>query len=114
MVCFIQCRTYTIVLTINIFVFFQDEPTTGLDARAASKLIRGLKRIAQSGRAVCATVHQPSVSVFNSFDALLLLKRGGETVFFGDLGHESSSMIEYFERYPGTPKIQHGENPGTW
>mmetsp|Transcript_3054 Transcript_3054/g.4360 ORF Transcript_3054/g.4360 Transcript_3054/m.4360 type:complete len:456 (+) Transcript_3054:474-1841(+) len=101
-------------LVANPSIIFLDEPTTGLDARAASKLMRGLKRIAQSGRAVCATIHQPSVSIFNSFDALLLLKQGGETVFFGDLGHESKNLIEYFERYETTPKIQHGENPGTW
>jgi hypothetical protein len=76
--------------------------------------MRGLKRIALSGRAVCATIHQPSIAIFNSFDALLLLKRGGECVFYGDLGNESSSLIEYFERYDDTPRIQPGENPATW
>jgi ABC-type multidrug transport system permease subunit len=76
--------------------------------------MRGLKRIASSGRAVCATIHQPSIAIFNSFDALLLLKRGGETVFFGDLGHESVSLINYLEQYEATPRIQPGENPATW
>jgi ABC-type multidrug transport system permease subunit len=76
--------------------------------------MRGLKRIAMSGRAVCATIHQPSIAIFNSFDALLLLKRGGETVFYGELGHESSNLIDYLEQYESTPKIQPGENPATW
>jgi hypothetical protein len=57
--------------------------------------MRGLKKIALTGRAVCATIHQPSIAIFNSFDSLLLLKRGGETVFFGELGAESSKLIEY-------------------
>lgn len=57
------------------------EPTSGLDARAAMIVMRGMKRIALSGRAICATIHQPSVAIFNGFDSLLLLKRGGEVVF---------------------------------
>ena len=84
------------------------------DARAASIVMRGMKKIAQSGRAVCATIHQPSIAIFSSFDALLLLKRGGETVFFGELGNESCNLINYFERFEATPRIQPGENPATW
>lgn len=76
--------------------------------------MRGLKRIALSGRAVCATIHQPSIAIFNSFDSLLLLKRGGEVVFYGQLGNESSTLIEYLQTYDATPKIQPGENPATW
>jgi ABC-2 type transporter len=76
--------------------------------------MRGLKRIAQSGRAVCCTIHQPSIAIFNDFDELLLLKRGGETVFFGELGKQSSLLIQYFERFDATPKIHPGENPATW
>jgi hypothetical protein len=76
--------------------------------------MRGLKRVATSGRAVCATIHQPSIAIFNSFDALLLLKRGGETIYFGGLGDESQNLIEYLEQYKSTPRIQPGENPATW
>ena len=91
-----------------------DEPTSGLDARAASIVMRSLRRIADSGIAVVATIHQPSVAIFNSFDSLLLLKRGGETVFFGDLGQESIHLIEYMETYKSTVPIKGGENPATW
>jgi len=76
--------------------------------------MRGMKRIALTGRAVCATIHQPSIAIFQDFDSLLLLKRGGETVYFGDLGENSCKLIEYLERYESTPKIQPGENPATW
>lgn len=84
------------------------------DARAAAIVMRGMKRIASEGRAVCATIHQPSVAIFNGFDSLLLLKRGGEVVFHGELGHQSQNLIQYFERYDATPRIQPGENPATW
>jgi len=101
-------------LASNPSVIFLDEPTSGLDARAASIVMRSLRRIADSGIAVVATIHQPSVAIFNSFDSLLLLKRGGEVVFFGELGDESYNLIEYLESYSTTKPIKSGENPATW
>lgn len=76
--------------------------------------MRGMRRIANCGRAVCATIHQPSVAIFEDFDSLLLLKRGGEVVFHGDLGKDSVNLISYLERFEATPKIKVGENPATW
>jgi hypothetical protein len=84
------------------------------DARAATIVMRGLRRIASTGRAVCATIHQPSVNIFNNFDSLLLLKHGGEVVFFGPLGRETKNLIQYLESFEATPRIQAGENPATW
>lgn len=86
----------------------------GLDSRAASIVMKSLRRIADSGIGVVCTIHQPSVAIFNSFDSLLLLKRGGETVFFGDLGFESSNLITYLEGFPSTTPIKAGENAATW
>ena len=101
-------------LVANPSIIFLDEPTSGLDARAASLVMKGLKGIAATGRAVCATIHQPSQAIFNSFDSLLLLKRGGSVVYFGDLGLQSSQLIRYLERFDSTPPIQPGENAATW
>lgn len=47
------------------------------------------------------------------FDDLILLKRGGEVVFFGDLGAESCHLVDYFEANGADP-IKHGENPAAW
>ncbi|GKY93223.1 hypothetical protein MPSEU_000290000 [Mayamaea pseudoterrestris] len=101
-------------LVANPTIIFADEPTSGLDSRSAAVIMRGLKRIASSGRTVCATIHQPSIAIFNEFDSLLLLKRGGEVVYHGAIGKDACCLIEYFERYEGTPKILPGENPATW
>jgi hypothetical protein len=43
----------------------------------------------------------------------LLLKKGGRTVFAGDLGDESHKLVEYFESR-GAPEINRGENPANW
>ena len=42
--------------------------------------------------------------LLQAFDELLLLKRGGETIFNGQLGKDSSELIEYFQvRCVATP-----------
>lgn len=113
-------ESFSIILCVYIpsalhrSIIFLDEPTSGLSARAASVVMRGLHRIAATGRAVCATIHQPSQAIFNAFDSLLLLRRGGHVAYFGDLGSESSSLIRYLERFDSTEKIQKGENAATW
>ncbi|EQC40491.1 hypothetical protein SDRG_02382 [Saprolegnia diclina VS20] len=95
-------------------VLFLDEPTSGLDARSAKIIMTGIRKIASTGRTVVCTIHQPSTEVFEMFDSLLLLKRGGETVFFGDLGAKASHLIEYFTSIPDTPVLSDDANPATW
>lgn len=34
-----------------------------------------------------------------AFDELLLLKRGGETIFCGPIGQDSATLIAYFRSY---------------
>ncbi|CAK4186142.1 unnamed protein product [Aphanomyces euteiches] len=95
-------------------VLFLDEPTSGLDARSAKLVMSGIRKIASTGRTVVCTIHQPSAEVFEMFDSLLLLKRGGQTVYFGDLGAKASSLINYFTRIPQSPRLVDGVNPATW
>lgn len=94
-------------------VVFLDEPTSGLDARAALLVMTALKKMCDTGRTIVATIHQPSSAVFDMFDDLLLLKKGGEVVFFGDLGSCSCNLVSYFEGL-GASNMNKGENPATW
>jgi ABC-type multidrug transport system ATPase subunit len=61
-------------------LLFLDEPTSGLDAQSAWNIVRFLRKLANSGQAILCTIHQPSSLLFESFDRLLLLQTGGETV----------------------------------
>ncbi|PPQ79878.1 hypothetical protein CVT25_002934 [Psilocybe cyanescens] len=79
-------------------LLFLDEPTSGLDAQSAWNLVRFLRKLADQGQAILCTIHQPSSLLFESFDRLLLLQRGGETVYFGDIGQDSSIIRDYFAR----------------
>ncbi|THG96948.1 hypothetical protein EW026_g4983 [Hermanssonia centrifuga] len=80
-------------------LLFLDEPTSGLDGQSAWNLVRFLRKLAASGQAILCTIHQPSSLLFESFDRLLLLESGGETVYFGDIGPDSSILREYFARH---------------
>ncbi|ETO80147.1 hypothetical protein F444_05278, partial [Phytophthora nicotianae P1976] len=73
--------TIGVELAAQPSVLFLDEPTSGLDARSAKLIMDGVRKVANTGRTVVCTIHQPSTEVFSVFDSLLLLKRGGETVF---------------------------------
>ena len=54
-----------------------DEPTSGLDARAAAIVMRAVKNVAQTGRTIVCTIHQPSIDIFEAFDEVLL--------YYGDI-----------------------------
>lgn len=44
-------------------------------------VVRVLRKLAQTGRAIICTIHQPSKEIFNCFDSLLLLKKGAYAVW---------------------------------
>ncbi|CAN4076593.1 unnamed protein product [Withania somnifera] len=106
--------TVAVELVANPSIIFMDEPTSGLDARAAAIVMRTVRNTVDTGRTVVCTIHQPSIDIFDAFDELLLLKRGGEEIYVGPLGRHSSHLIRYFEGIDGVPKIKDGYNPATW
>ncbi|KAL0412870.1 UNVERIFIED_CONTAM: Pleiotropic drug resistance protein 3 [Sesamum radiatum] len=78
--------TIAVELVANPSIIFMDEPTTGLDARAAAIVMRAVKNVADTGRTIVCTIHQPSIDIFEAFD----------------------------EGISGVPKFRDGCNPATW
>ncbi|KAJ4721728.1 Pleiotropic drug resistance ABC transporter [Melia azedarach] len=83
-----QRRRLTIAVELvgNPSIIFMDEPTTGLDARAAAIVMQAVKNVADTGRTIVCTIHQPSNDIFEAFD----------------------------EGICGVPKIRDNYNPATW
>ncbi|XP_075104927.1 pleiotropic drug resistance protein 1-like [Nicotiana tabacum] len=107
--------TIAVELVANPSIIFMDEPTSGLDAtRAAAIVMRTVRNTVDTGRTVVCTIHQPSIDIFEAFDELFLMKRGGQEIYVGPLGHRSCHLIKYFESMSGISKIQDGYNPATW
>ncbi|GMF46956.1 unnamed protein product [Phytophthora fragariaefolia] len=106
--------TIGVELAAQPSILFLDEPTSGLDAHSAKLIMDGVRKVADSGRTIVCTIHQPSSDVFFLFDHLLLLKRGGESVFVGELGEKCHRLVDYLEAIPGTPPCPEDQNPASW
>eukprot|EP00798_Chlamydomonas_sp_ICE-L_P003922 gene3922-13996_t len=73
-------------------LIFLDEPTTGLDAFAAEKVMSTLKQLASDqGHTVVCSIHQPRTSIYSMFDDLMLMSEG-ELVYCGPV----SEVITHF------------------
>ncbi|KAK4533419.1 hypothetical protein CCYA_CCYA17G4301 [Cyanidiococcus yangmingshanensis] len=97
----------------NASLYFLDEPTSGLDARSALRVMRAIRALADNDCAVVSVIHQPSFEVFGAFDDLLLMRSGGRTVYFGELGDACTSMTSYFARNGAEP-IDELTNPADY
>lgn len=83
-------------LVTNPSLLFLDEPTTGLDSFSALSVVSTLSNLAQQGRTIIFTVHQPSAEIFEMFDQVLFVSRGRITYlgprdravdYFASIGH---------------------------
>uniref|UniRef100_A0A0D9WUF8 ABC transporter domain-containing protein n=2 Tax=Leersia perrieri TaxID=77586 RepID=A0A0D9WUF8_9ORYZ len=73
-------------------VLILDEPTSGLDSASSLLLLRALRREALEGVNISMVVHQPSYTLYKMFDDLILLAKGGMTVYHGPV----KKVEEYF------------------
>ncbi|KAJ0094726.1 hypothetical protein Patl1_15255 [Pistacia atlantica] len=76
-------------------VIFADEPTTGLDAFQAEKVMETLRQLAQDGHTVICSIHQPRGSVYGKFDDIVLLTEGA-LVYAGPARNEP---LAYFSKF---------------
>lgn len=85
-------------------VIFLDEPSSGLDSTTAASILKLLEDLAITNKTtVIMTIHQPSEEMFQSFDSILLLGKGGQVVYngpsdrieshFASVGYENSQGV---------------------
>ncbi|KAJ5880864.1 uncharacterized protein N7473_011917 [Penicillium subrubescens] len=94
-------------------LLFLDEPTSGLDSQSSWAICNFLRKLADAGQAILCTIHQPSAILFEQFDQLLFLARGGKTVYFGPIGDNSRTLLDYFENH-GARTCADDENPAEY
>ncbi|KAL1620268.1 Multidrug resistance protein [Neofusicoccum ribis] len=94
-------------------LLFLDEPTSGLDSQTSWSICNLMEKLTKSGQAILCTIHQPSAMLFQRFDRLLLLAKGGRTVYFGEIGKNSKTLIDYFVRN-GVPDCPSNANPAEY
>ncbi|OAL35851.1 hypothetical protein AYO20_04757 [Fonsecaea nubica] len=105
--------TIGVELAAKPSILFLDEPTSGLDSQSSWTIVSLLRRLADDGQAILATIHQPSAMLFQQFDSILLLARGGCTTYFGPLGADCQTLTRYFEEH-GARACGAAENPAEY
>ncbi|KAL8704533.1 MAG: hypothetical protein Q9201_002307 [Fulgogasparrea decipioides] len=76
-------------------LLFLDEP---LDSQSAFNIVGFLKKLAAAGQCLLCAIHQPNARLFENFDRLLLLQRGGGCVYFGDMGQDAHVLLQCFRK----------------
>jgi ABC-type multidrug transport system ATPase subunit len=71
---------------------FLDEPTSGLDSFMAQNVVEVLEAMAQKGKTIICTIHQPSSELYAMFDRILFMAEG-RMAFLGD----SKDAVRFFK-----------------
>ncbi len=79
-------------------MLFCDEPTSGLDSFMAMSVVECMQKLAQQGKTIICTIHQPSSEIFEKFDRLCLLAEG-RLSFIGNLNEAPKFFAEYFDQF---------------
>lgn len=91
--------TIAVQLVVQPRILFLDEPTTGLGNNAAALVIRSIRRATDElGLITIATIHQPSKIIWDRFDDLLLLTKGGRVAYMGEMGPKSATVLNHFKK----------------
>jgi ABC-type multidrug transport system ATPase subunit/pSer/pThr/pTyr-binding forkhead associated (FHA) protein/ABC-type multidrug transport system permease subunit len=73
-------------------VLFLDEPTSGLSSYDAHQVVKLLRQLADGGKTIVCTIHQPSVDIFKEFDSLMMVAR--------DKGDNAGLLVYFGPAYP--------------
>lgn len=72
-------------------ILFLDEPTTGLDSSTSLSVLNLLKRLAEHGRTIVLSIHQPRFRIFEMFDSVTIMSEG-HIIYHG----ASDQCVPYF------------------
>ncbi len=80
-------------------VLLLDEPTSGLSSHDAAELMLLLRELADRGRTIFLTIHQPSYPMFVQMDEVVILD-AGRLVYFGPTALAAFEFFDVRERQP--------------
>ena len=87
-------------MLINPSFLLLDEPTSGLDSTTAQRIVSTLGELANGGRTVVMTIHQPSSRLFYLFHKVLVVSEGNP-IYYG----KGMDAMDYFSDVGFTPKF---------
>lgn len=72
------CQSKWTIMTCGLYVMF----CSGLDSTTAMHLLKTIRALAEGGRSILATIHQPSSRLYWQLDTLMLLSEG-HVMYYG-------------------------------
>ncbi|HEY7330060.1 MAG TPA: ATP-binding cassette domain-containing protein [Gemmataceae bacterium] len=93
-------------LLTDPLVLFLDEPTSGLSSEEALSVMRLLRELADSGKTVVLTLHQPSREAFRLLDNLVLLSRDANSVQPGRVVYYGPAYPDAIRFFTGRPRVE--------
>ncbi|KAL5704226.1 ABC transporter G member 25 [Ranunculus cassubicifolius] len=87
-------------MLVNPSLLLLDEPTSGLDSTAAHRLVSILESLAQKGKTIVTSMHQPSSRVYQVFHSVLVLSEG-RCLYFG----KGADAMNYFNSLGFSPSF---------
>ena len=94
-------------------VLFLDEPTSGLSSEDTLQVMKVLRKLADDGRTIILTIHQPSLEAYQLLDHLVLLGKDanksepGRLAYFGPAYPDA---VNFFNP-DGVPNLKPGTDP---
>ncbi len=96
-------------------ILFLDEPTSGLSSRDAADVMEVLRKLADEGRTVIVTIHQPSPEIYARMDEVITLAGGGRLAYFGPTVPESYAHFGLSDERPDhIMDCLEDESPEVW
>ncbi len=100
-------------LLTDPLVLFLDEPTSGLSSEDALMVMKLLRQLADQGKTILLTIHQPSLEAYRQLDNLAVVSRDsgspepGQLVYYGPAYPDA---VEFFNP-DGVPNLRPGAEP---
>lgn len=91
-------------------LLFLDEPTSGLDSTSSLEVMRVLRQLADQGKTMIMTIHQPRIEAWELLDSLVLLAKGGKLAWFGPA---AKGPVDHFTARSRVP-FRTGGNPADY
>ena len=89
-------------------IILLDEPTSGLSSKDSERILKLLQNLSFEGKIIFVVIHQPSVKLYELFNKLILLDKGGKLAYFGS----PFAALDYFRKY--SDKDENSENEHTF
>ena len=70
---------------------------SGLDSYMAMSIVESMRNLADQGKTIICTIHQPSSEIFEKFDRLVLMAEG-RLAYIGDLDGAKDFFARYFSK----------------